>query len=187
MTAAALRAAGLDVLEAPARYVSSEESALISLAQGGLARPMTKRAPFVTGGRDASGRAIRPTLVLNAETTWRVAQIVTHGPEWFRSVGTAAEPGPRLLSVGGAVRSPTLVDTAAGVSFPDLFAAAGGPSRGSAPSSSAGSVAPSCTQVRPRRDAGAPLTSTRSAYPWGPVSSQPSIPQSPWWSMSNAN
>lgn len=125
-TAATLRAAGLDVLEAPARYVSSEESALISLAQGGLARPMTKRAPFVTGGRDASGRAIRPTLVLNAETVWRVAQIVTHGPEWFRSVGTAAEPGPRLLSVGGAVRSPTLVDTAAGVSFHDLFAAAGG-------------------------------------------------------------
>lgn len=31
-----LAAAGLDVLEAPTRYVSSEESALVSLAGGGL-------------------------------------------------------------------------------------------------------------------------------------------------------
>lgn len=125
-TAATLRAAGLDVLEAPARYVSSEETSLISLAHGGLARPMTKRAPFVTGGRDSEGRRIPPTVVLNAETVWRVAQIATAGPEWFRSFGTPEEPGPRLVSVGGAVRSPVVVETAAGVPFHNLFAAADG-------------------------------------------------------------
>ena len=59
----------------PAHYVSSEETSLISAARGGLARPMTKRAPFVTGGTDSRGRRVRPTLVLNAETTWRIAQV----------------------------------------------------------------------------------------------------------------
>lgn len=67
-TAATLRAGGLDVLEVPRRYVSSEESSLVSLAQGGLARPMTKRRSFVRGGSDSSGRRIAPTVVLNAET-----------------------------------------------------------------------------------------------------------------------
>ena len=99
-TASRLAAAGLDVLEVPARYVSSEETALISLAHGHLARPMTKRDRFVSGGRDSAGHTIEPTVVLNAETVWRVAQIADRGAPWFRSFGTAAEPGPRLVSVG---------------------------------------------------------------------------------------
>ncbi len=125
-----LRSRGVDVLDVPARYVSSEETALISLAQGGLARPMTKKAPFVTGGRDSEGRRIDPTLVLNAETVWRVAQIATQGPEWFRGFGTPEEPGPRLVSVGGAVRAPMLLHASAGVTFHDLLEGAGGPRHG---------------------------------------------------------
>lgn len=124
--AALLAAAGVDVLEVPARYVSSEESALISLANGGLARPMTKRAPFVAGGRDARGRRIPPTVVLNAETVWRIAQIAEHGPDWFRRQGTALEPGPRLVTLTGAVAAPHVIETAAGARLGDLFGAAGG-------------------------------------------------------------
>ncbi|QKE83381.1 NADH-ubiquinone oxidoreductase-F iron-sulfur binding region domain-containing protein [Arthrobacter sp. NEB 688] len=123
-TAALLAAAGLDVLEIPGRYVSSEESALVSAAQGGLARPMTKRRPFVTGGRDAQGRRVPPTVVLNAETVWRIAQVATHGPAWFRSVGTDAEPGPRLVTLTGAVAWPGVLETRAGVPVADLLAAA---------------------------------------------------------------
>ncbi|GAB3434360.1 NADH-ubiquinone oxidoreductase-F iron-sulfur binding region domain-containing protein [Phycicoccus ginsengisoli] len=126
-TLARLRAARLPVLEVPHRYVSSEESSLISLAHGGLARPMTKRAPFVGGGVDSAGRRIAPTVVLNAETLWRVAQVLDHGAEWFRLHGTAAEPGPRLVTVSGAVHRPGVVETAAGVRLADLVEAAGGP------------------------------------------------------------
>lgn len=124
-TFARLRGAGLDVLEVPERYVSSEETSLISLAHGGLARPLTKRAPFVRGGRDSAGRRIRPTVVLNAETVWRIAQVVDRGPEWFRSFGTAAEPGPRLVTVTGAVRWPYVRETEAGVAMRPLVEAAG--------------------------------------------------------------
>ncbi|KRE57137.1 NADH-ubiquinone oxidoreductase-F iron-sulfur binding region domain-containing protein [Phycicoccus sp. Soil748] len=125
-TEARLRSAGLDVLSAPARYVSSEETSLISLAQGGLARPMTKRQPFVMGGADSEGRRISPTVVLNAETLWRVAQVVEHGPQWFRSQGLPDEPGPRLVGVGGAVSRPGVIATSAGIALRDIVAAAGG-------------------------------------------------------------
>ena len=126
-TEARLRAAGLDVLAAPARYVSSEETSLISLARGGLARPMTKRAPFVAGGADSDGRRIAPTVVLNAETLWRVAQVVDRvdGPTWFRGLGLPDEPGPRLVAVGGAVPRPGIVETVAGTPLAQLLAAAG--------------------------------------------------------------
>ncbi len=123
-TAALLAAAGADVLEVPGRYVSSEETSLISLANGGLARPMTKRRPFVMGGRDADGRRIPATVVLNAETVWRIAQIEARGPSWFRSVGTDDEPGPRLVGLTGAVGWPGVLETRAGVRLSELLDAA---------------------------------------------------------------
>ena len=105
--------------------MSSEETSLISAARGGPARPLTKRAPFVTGGTDSRGRRVRPTLVLNAETTWRIAQVAEHGADWFRSFGTAEEPGPRLVSIHGHVARPGVLETAAGVPLARLLAAAG--------------------------------------------------------------
>lgn len=125
-TAQLLEAAGLPVLEVPHRYVSSEETALISLAQGGLAKPMTKRAPFVFGGRDSQGRKVPPTVVLNAETVWRISQIHRLGAKWFRSFGTTAEPGPRLVAVGGHVARPGMYEASAGVALTDLLDSAGG-------------------------------------------------------------
>jgi NADH:ubiquinone oxidoreductase subunit F (NADH-binding) len=124
-TEARLRSAGLDVLSTPARYVSSEETSLISLAQGGLARPMTKRAPFIRGGADSEGRRISPTIVLNAETVWRVAQVVEHGPAWFRGQGLPAEPGPRLVAVGGALDRPGVLEAVTGISLANILDVAG--------------------------------------------------------------
>lgn len=125
-TARRLAAAGLPVLEVPHRYVSSEETSILSLRHGGLAKPMTKRAPFVYGGRDSHGRRIPPTVVLNAETTWRIHQIHTDGPEWFRGHGTPEEPGPRLVSLGGAVTAPGVVEAASGMRLLSIIDAAGG-------------------------------------------------------------
>ena len=87
---------------------------------------MTKRAPFVFGGRDGRGRRIPPTVVLNAETLWRVGQIHRLGAAWFRSFGTRSAPGPRLVAVGGHVARPGVYETAAGVALADLLDLAGG-------------------------------------------------------------
>lgn len=117
--------AGLRVLPVPARYVASEESAIVSHLHGGLARPITRQAPIAFGSRNSRGRRLSPTVVLNAETVWRISQIERYGPEWFRSHGTAAEPGPRLVTIGGSVEHPGVYDTAAGVPLSELLRAAG--------------------------------------------------------------
>jgi len=122
-TARRLTDAGLDVLEVPDRYVSSEESSLVSAGAGGLARPLDRPRPIAYGATLADGTRVEPTVVLNAETIWRIDQIVRRGARWFRSYGTAAEPGPRLVSVGGAVTRPGIVEAAAGVPLMDIIAA----------------------------------------------------------------
>lgn len=121
-----LSRAGLDVLTVPDRYVSSEESSLVSLANGGLARPMTKAVPIVYGATSPEGRTQPPTVVLNAETVLRIAQVAEYGPRWFRSFGTSDEPGPRLATIDGAVFAPGILETQAGVGVEELIRAAGG-------------------------------------------------------------
>jgi NADH:ubiquinone oxidoreductase subunit F (NADH-binding) len=123
---AVLLGAGLEVLSVPPRYVASEESALASLAHGGLARPLSTPVPIVFGSRRSDGRRVPPTVVLNAETVWRIRQIHDFGVDWYRSFGTPNEPGPRLASVAGAVRQPGVLNTQAGVWVGELVQAAGG-------------------------------------------------------------
>lgn len=120
-----LLAAGLRVLSVPPRYVASEESALLNHLHGGLARPIMRQTPIAFGVRNSGGRRLPPTVVLNAETVWRISQIEQYGPGWFRSFGTAAEPGPRLVTIGGSVERPGVYDTAPGVAFSELLRAAG--------------------------------------------------------------
>ncbi|WP_019925163.1 NADH-ubiquinone oxidoreductase-F iron-sulfur binding region domain-containing protein [Nocardia sp. BMG111209] len=126
-TLAALRAAGADTLAVPRRYVSSEESALTRLAHGGPARPVMRYRPIAAGGRDPGGRRLPPTLVLNAETVWRIQQIAEHGVRWFRSFGTADEPGPRLVTVVDGVAKPGVYDAEAGLPLSEILCRAGGP------------------------------------------------------------
>lgn len=118
-------AAGLRVLSVPARYVASEESALLNRLHGGLARPVMRRAPIAHGVRDPRGRRLPPTLVLNAETVWRISQIEQYGPGWFRIHGTPDEPGPRLVTIGGSVERPGVYDAAAGMPLRELLTTAG--------------------------------------------------------------
>ncbi|MBC9955577.1 formate dehydrogenase [Yimella sp. cx-51] len=124
-TARLLIAAGLDVLQVPHRYVSSEESALVNLLHGNPARPVTKRYPIAAGGQTAQEKPLEPTLVLNAETVWLAGRIVASGVGWFRSFGTADEPGPRLVTVSAVGRPPVVLPTAAGEPITSLLARAG--------------------------------------------------------------
>ncbi|WP_433295923.1 NADH-ubiquinone oxidoreductase-F iron-sulfur binding region domain-containing protein [Actinoplanes sp. CA-030573] len=118
---AARRGAGLDALPvglhaAPDAFVAGEETAVASSVAGHGAVPADKRIRLVDTG----------TLVQNVETLARLALIARLGAGWFRSAGTAEEPGTFLATVSGAVARPDVVEAGYGVPLGDLISAAGG-------------------------------------------------------------
>jgi len=103
------------VVRPPARYVTGEESALVSWLERGDARPslrVDKSVPLRVGRR--------PVLVHNAETLAQVALVARHGAAWFRSVGTPEAPGSTLVTVSGAVRTPGVLEVELGTPVAEL-------------------------------------------------------------------
>ena len=111
----------IEVVVSPATYVAGEESAAVQYVNGGEARPTgVPPRPFERG---VDGR---PTLVQNVETLAHLALIMRHGVSWFRSAGTAAEPGSALVTLLGAVRRPGVYEIEPGMPVAGLLDLAGG-------------------------------------------------------------
>jgi NADH:ubiquinone oxidoreductase subunit F (NADH-binding) len=105
----------------PDGFVAGEETALVQFLNRGVAKPtFTPPLPFERG----VGKA--PTLVQNVETLAQLALIARFGAGWFRSVGTANEPGSALVTISGAVAEPGVYEVALGTSLRELVAQAGG-------------------------------------------------------------
>ena len=110
------------VAHVPDGFVAGEETAIIHSLNGGPATPtFTPPRPFERGVGGA------PTLVQNVETLANLALIARFGPHWFRAIGTAAEPGSALVTVGGAVARPGVYEVPLGLPVADLLAWAVGP------------------------------------------------------------
>jgi NADH:ubiquinone oxidoreductase subunit F (NADH-binding) len=119
--------AGLDdprirVITAADGFVAGEASAVVNWAGGG--RPVPTPTPPRLAQRGLNGR---PTLVQNAETLAHLALISRHGADWFREVGTPAEPGSMLVTVIGAVTDPGVREIEIGMPVADIIGLAGGP------------------------------------------------------------
>jgi NADH:ubiquinone oxidoreductase subunit F (NADH-binding) len=120
-------AAGVDtvvptVVSAPARFVSGQETAVVSRLNGGEALPLAVPPPVYVRGVNR-----RPTLVQNVETLAHLALVARHGASWFRSQGTDREPGTMLCTVSGAVPAPGVVEVPVGTLVGDVLDRAGGP------------------------------------------------------------
>lgn len=117
-------AVAVETVDIPARYLASEATSLVRLLDSGDARPLGRLAPIWEKGVDG-----RPTLVLNAETLAQVALLARFGPDWFAAIGSPAEPGTALITIGGAVPRPGVVELPTGTALRDVLACAGaGPS-----------------------------------------------------------
>ena len=112
-----------DVVEAPNWFVAGEESAVVAGVEGKRPVPKDKLRRVVESGVHG-----RPTLVQNVETLAHVARIARWGPAWFRSRGSADEPGTFLATVSGAVTVPGVFEVAHGVPVGAVVAGAGGAS-----------------------------------------------------------
>ena len=116
----ARQAAGVDrvpvqLAQAPARFLSGQETALVNHLSGGPAIP-TFMPPRIT----ERGLGGAPTLVQNAETLAHLALIARKGPRWFRGVGTDAEPGSMLATIRRADGRPRISEVPLGIPLQDL-------------------------------------------------------------------
>ena len=99
----------------PARFVGGEESALAQWIDRGKALPVfrpDKSVPLRIGRL--------PALVHNTETLAHIALIARYGSEPFRSRGTAEQPGTCLVTIGGAVTRPGVVEVDWGTPLRDI-------------------------------------------------------------------
>ena len=120
------RAAGLDSVDfslfaAEERFLSGQETALISQLGGGPPKPT-----FVPPRPTERGVRRRPTLVQNVETLANLALIARHGAAWYREFGSDAESGTRLVTLAGAIESPGVFEIECGTPLSSLLRAAGG-------------------------------------------------------------
>ncbi|HUC05326.1 MAG TPA: NADH-ubiquinone oxidoreductase-F iron-sulfur binding region domain-containing protein [Acidimicrobiales bacterium] len=96
---------GETVMRPPHRYVVGEESALANFLDAGVARPQfrpDKGTPLTIGRRAA--------LVHNTETLAHIGLIARYGPDPFLSRGITEEPGTCLVTIGGDVAHPGVVE-----------------------------------------------------------------------------
>jgi [NiFe] hydrogenase diaphorase moiety large subunit len=97
-------------------YICGEESALIESLEGKRGVPRI-RPPFpVTHGYLGC-----PTVVNNVETFIAAAGIAENGPEWFRSRGTEASPGTKLLSISGDCDKPGIYEIPFGMTIAEIL------------------------------------------------------------------
>ena len=116
----ARQAAGVDriavqLVQAPARFLSGQETALVNHVSGRPAIPA-----FLPQRISERGLNGGPTLVQNAETLAHLALIARHGPRWFRGVGTDAEPGSMLATIRRADGRPRITEVPLGIALKDL-------------------------------------------------------------------
>jgi NADH:ubiquinone oxidoreductase subunit F (NADH-binding) len=114
-------AAPVRLAEVADHYLAGQESALVSCLNGGRAHPT-----FTPPLPSQQGVGRRPTLVSNVETLAHLALVARHGAQWFRALGTPAQPGSALVTLSGAVAHPGVYEIECGSSLRSLIEAAGG-------------------------------------------------------------
>ena len=90
-------------------YVCGEASALLTSIEGKKGYPRN-RPPRLT----VRGLYQRPTVVNNVETLSNIVGIIAGGAEAFRKVGTAKNPGTRLISISGHIARPGVYEIEVG-------------------------------------------------------------------------
>ncbi len=101
------------------RFVAGEASAVVHAIERNRAIPRDHIVRL-----SVSGVGRRPTLVLNVETLAHIALVLRFGASWFRSVGTADDPGTRMLTIAGT-SGPVVVEAAGGTSLRAALRAGG--------------------------------------------------------------
>ncbi len=103
-------------------YICGEETALMESLEGKRGEPRLK-PPFPAG----YGVYGVPSNINNVETYANVPLILQNGAAWYKEIGHASSPGPRLYGVSGHVKMPGVYELPSDVTLREIiFKHAGG-------------------------------------------------------------
>lgn len=107
-------------------YLLGEERGLLEAIEGNFPFPRVS-PPYIHGLFTAQGMfsaetdGNNPACVNNQETLCHVFNIILHGPEYFRSVGSEQTPGTGMFTLLGDVENPGIFELPIGTSFKVLL------------------------------------------------------------------
>src|SRR5581483_387127 len=102
-------------------YICGEETAMLESLEGKRGQPRI-RPPFPA----VHGLYGKPTVVNNVETLTNLPPIITHGADWYKTMGTADSAGVKIFSLSGRVRKPGNFELPFGTTFRQLIYEYGG-------------------------------------------------------------
>jgi NADH-quinone oxidoreductase subunit F len=102
-------------------FVCGEETALMVSIEGKRGEPRP-RPPFPA----QAGLWGKPSLLNNVETYANIPIILTRGPAWYASHGTAKSKGTKVFALAGTVRNTGLVEIPIGTPLGDIIYELGG-------------------------------------------------------------
>ncbi|HVN77746.1 MAG TPA: FAD-dependent oxidoreductase [Terriglobia bacterium] len=107
--------------EGAGAFVCGEETALIASIEGKRGEPRPK-PPYTA----VSGLWGKPSNVNNVKTLANVPQIILHGADWFRQIGTKNSPGTAIFALTGKIKNTGLVEMPMGTTLGELIFDIGG-------------------------------------------------------------
>ncbi len=111
----------LEVFQGAGAFVCGEETALIASLEGKRGWPRPK-PPYPS----QEGLWGKPTCINNVKTLATVAEIITHGADWFRDIGTSNSPGTAVFALAGQIKNSGLIEVPMGITLREIVYAIGG-------------------------------------------------------------
>ena len=102
-------------------FVCGEETALMASLEGRRGTPHP-RPPYPT----EKGLFDKPSIINNVETFANVPKILTHGADWFASMGTETSKGTKVFALTGKVHHSGLVEVPMGTTLNEMVNEIGG-------------------------------------------------------------
>ncbi|HMK08290.1 MAG TPA: NADH-ubiquinone oxidoreductase-F iron-sulfur binding region domain-containing protein, partial [Anaerolineales bacterium] len=102
-------------------FVCGEETALIHSIEGQRGTPRM-RPPYPS----TKGLWGCPTVINNVETMANVPSILTRGPAWFSSIGTATSKGTKVFALAGQLVNTGLIEVPMGITLRQIVYEIGG-------------------------------------------------------------
>lgn len=102
-------------------FVCGEETALIASIEGERGMPRNK-PPYPAN----KGLWQKPTLINNVETYANIPQIILHGADWFKSMGTEKSSGTKVFALGGKINNTGLIEVPMGTTLREVIYEVGG-------------------------------------------------------------